>query len=134
MKTIDHLCLVDDDDVFRFLTRKVIEETKLVNRIEIFSNGLSAIQFLKANLTSPEGLPEIILLDLTMPVMDGWGFLEEFIKIKPHTGKKITIYIVSSSIDPADIKKARSISVVSDFIIKPVTRIKLMHMLEELNG
>ena len=66
----------------------------------------------------PETLPEVILLDLSMPVMDGWQFLDEFTKVKIE--KKITIYIVSSSIDPMDYERAKSYNDIQNYIIKPV--------------
>ena len=132
MKKINTLCLVDDDGMFQFLTQKVIEQTSLVNQIKIFSNGLDAINFLKAVQNNKKDLPEIILLDLSMPVMDGWEFLEEYLLILPKFDKKITIYIVSSSIDPRDIKKAKSISAVTDFIIKPVTKDKFINIIKNL--
>jgi len=132
MKKINTLCLVDDDDTFVFLTQKIIKHTSLVNQIKIFSNGLDAINFLKAVQNKQEELPEIILLDLSMPIMDGWEFLEEYLLLKPRFGKKIIIYIVSSSINPVDVQKAKSISAVTDFIIKPVTKEKLIRMIKNL--
>ena len=74
----------------------------------------------------------MIFLDLFMPVMNGWNFLEEYILLKPYLKKKITIYIISSSIDPVDIKRAKSISEVSDYIIKPITRSKFLEAVKEL--
>lgn len=56
--------------------------------VKVFGNGLDAINFLKQNYGNPELLPEIIFLDLSMPVMDGWQFLEEYIKLNPQIGKK----------------------------------------------
>lgn len=129
---IDTLCLVDDDYVFRFLTCKVIEGTSLVKNIQVFSNGLEAINFLKSVRETPEEQPDVILLDLTMPIMDGWGFLDEFTQLKPGLEKKITLYIVSSSIDPDDIERSKKISAVTDFIIKPITREKFLDMIKDL--
>lgn len=132
MEKIDTLLLVDDDKVFQFLTQKVIETTKLVDKIKIFSNGFEAIAFLSTYSEKPELLPEIILLDLNMPIMDGWEFLEEYVRIKPKIAKQIIIYIITSSIDPADIKKAEEISEVSDYIIKPITKDKFINLLKNL--
>ena len=132
MENIDTLCIVDDDSIFQFITQKVIEKTKLVREIKVFPNGLEAIEFLKTARANPQELPDVILLDLAMPVLGGWDFLEEYIALKPHLGKQIMIYIVSSSIDPADIQRARSISEVTDFIIKPVTREKFVALVEGL--
>ncbi len=116
--------LVDDDPIFVFLTRKVIAETEFAGRIDVFENGKSGIEFLTKVIESKEMLPEIIFLDLNMPILDGWGFLEEFIALKPKFAEQITIYIVSSSVSPHDIQRAKAIDVVSDFIIKPITKDK----------
>ncbi|WP_300567206.1 response regulator [Flavobacterium sp.] len=119
---INHICIIDDDRIYQYLAHKIISETNLVDEIDVFSNGLEAINFLKSAHSDKNKLPDIILLDLFMPVMDGWGFLKEYILIKPELVKKIPIYIVSSSIDPADIQKSKSIKNVTDFIVKPMTR------------
>jgi CheY-like chemotaxis protein len=132
VKKIDTLCLVDDDDIFQFLTSEIIRTTDLVNQIKIFSNGSEAIDFLKKVKDYPAKLPDIIFLDLFMPIMDGWGFLNEFILLRPNLKKKITIYIVSSSIDPADLQRAKSFSDVTDFIIKPITEKKIINTIKEL--
>jgi CheY-like chemotaxis protein len=132
MAKVESICLVDDDDIYQFLTMRVIEETNLVKQIRVFSNGLEAIEFLRDVQDQPLEIPEIILLDLNMPVMDGWGFLEEYVRLKPHLGKTITLLIVSSSIDPIDIQRAKAISEVSDFIIKPISKERLIHMLQNL--
>ena len=79
-----------------------------------------------------ESLPDIILLDLSMPIMDGWQFLDEFVKINPKIGKKITVFICSSSISPDDVARAKSINAVSDFIIKPMTKDKLIEIIKNL--
>ncbi|HRH48290.1 MAG TPA: response regulator [Panacibacter sp.] len=132
MNKIKNLALVDDDDIFVFLTKMTIESSNLVDIVKVFRNGREAINFLNENCHNPNQLPEVILLDLSMPIMDGWQFLEEYIALKPLIGKKITIYIVSSSISPDDIQKAKNISEVTDYIIKPVTKANLIKMLKNL--
>ena len=132
MSQIKTLTLVDDDDVFVFLTTKAIEQTKLVDLIKVFENGLDALNFLKENKNNVDALPEIILLDLSMPIMNVWQFLEEYTKVNPTIGKKITIYICSSSISPDDVKRAKTISEVSDYIIKPITKDKLIDLIKKL--
>ena len=130
MKKIDKICLIDDDMIYRYLTQKVITETHLVKGISSFSNGLDAINFLKAEHLHEEKLPDLILLDLFMPIMDGWGFLKEYVKLLPELPKEIPIYIVSSSIDPADLQKSKGISSVTGYIIKPMTKEGFLHILE----
>lgn len=131
MTTLKNLTLVDDDDIFVFLTTKIIEQTNLVDLIKVFGNGLDAINFLKENKNNVDALPEIILLDLSMPIMNGWQFLEKYNKLNPTIGKKITIYICSSSISPDDITRAKTISEVSDYIIKPITKDKLIDLIKK---
>lgn len=132
MTTIKNLTLVDDDEIFVFLTSRMLQQSKLVDLVKIFENGYDALVFLKQNIGNIEALPDIILLDLSMPIMDGWQFLDEYIKINPVIGKKITIYICSSSISPDDVTRAKSINEVSDFIVKPMTKEKLVEMLKNL--
>ena len=86
MKTIKNLTLIDDDDIFVFLTKKAIESTNLVELIKVFGNGLDAINFLKENSDDVDSLPEVILLDLSMPIMDGWQFLEHRMHFRFHLG------------------------------------------------
>lgn len=132
MTTLKNLTIVDDDDIFVFLTTKIIEQTNLVDLIKVFGNGLDAINFLKENKNNVDALPDIILLDLNMPIMNGWQFLEKYNKLNPTIGKKITIYICSSSISPDDITRAKTISEVSDYIIKPITKDKLIDLIKKL--
>ncbi|HEY4786728.1 MAG TPA: response regulator [Bacteroidales bacterium] len=132
MKKIDTLYLVDDDDIFQLLASEVINSTNLVNKIKVFSNGQEAIKFLESVRDEPDKLPEVIFLDLFMPVLDGWGFLEKYVQLKSRLNKKIIIYIVSSSIDPIDIQRAKSISEVTDYIIKPITREKFLASIKEM--
>lgn len=88
----------------------------------IFKNGREALDYFKillANIDSPL-FPEIILLDLNMPIMNGWEFLKEFTQISPPSGLKTTLYVVSSSIDPYEIERAKAHFLVKDYLIKPV--------------
>lgn len=119
MNKIDLACIIDDDPIYLFGIRKMMEIADLCNGFLIYNNGLEAIKALKPLLTDDEDFPEVILLDLNMPIMDGWQFLDEIIKVP--TNKKVIIYIISSSIDPIDLKRAKEYSVVSSYLIKPVT-------------
>ncbi|AEV31937.1 Response regulator receiver domain protein [Owenweeksia hongkongensis DSM 17368] len=114
------ICLIDDDDIYQFTFTKGLKGNKIAKRILVFSDGEEAIDFMLDNVSNPEALPDVIFLDINMPVMDGWEFLEEFVELKPKVGKEITIYMVSSSVDPADVDRAKAISDVSDYLIKPV--------------
>lgn len=119
---IELACIIDDDKIYVNLVRKIIEIKKLSENLLIFKNGLEALEYFKVILSNmtEEKLPDIIFLDLNMPVMDGWEFLGEFIKIKNNFDKKITLYVVSSSIDPRDLERAKSFNLVTDYLIKPI--------------
>lgn len=132
MRTINSMYLVDDDEIFKFLTNKIIKESKMVNKIWMFSNGLEALSSLLEAQKKEKNLPEIILLDLTMPIMDGWEFLEEFSQIKLNLPEPISIYIVSSSISPKDIARVNDYSSVKDYVIKPITKAKFIELLEHI--
>ncbi|WP_339880659.1 response regulator [uncultured Algoriphagus sp.] len=126
------ITLIDDDEIFVFITKKTIRQTKLFDLIKVYDNGLDALNFLKENKDNADLLPEIILLDLNMPIMDGWQFLEHYTGINPSVNKEIVIYICSSSISPEDIRRAKAISEVTDYMIKPITKDKLIDLIKSL--
>lgn len=132
MKTIDTLALIDDDETYQFIAKHTIMKLDMVDRLKIFSNGKEAIDYLHSKLHDPSQLPDVILLDLNMPVMDGWDFLERYLMLQPRIGKKINIYIVTSSVDPVDVERAERINAVTDYFVKPLTRDKLVSILETI--
>jgi CheY-like chemotaxis protein len=115
-------CIIDDDEVYINLIKKVINIKKLSENLLVFKNGREALDYFTAIIENlnQNAFPEIILLDLNMPVMDGWDFLKKFTQISPHSNIKTTLYIVSSSIDPFEIEKAKSFTSVTDYLIKPI--------------
>jgi CheY-like chemotaxis protein len=124
---VKKVCVIDDDKIYIYGLKKLISIKELSPNLIEFYNGKEAIDF----LTDPENLnelPDIIFLDINMPVMDGWGFMENYVKIKPQLGKKITIYMVSSSINDDDIQRAKSISDITDYVIKPISADALVEL------
>ena len=127
-----NICVIDDDDIYQFTIVKMLKSIDLNKEISLFSDGEEALEFLIDNLYNDEELPDIIFLDINMPIMDGFQFMEEYVKIKPKLNKKITIYMVSSSVDPVDIEKAKNISDISDYIIKPIKAGQLQEIMAHL--
>jgi len=123
------IAIVDDDLIFQFIAERLIESINSEHQTIIFSDGKEAIDFIDSNRNEIDTLPDIIFLDINMPVMNGWQFLNKYIEIKSKIEKEITIYIVSSSKNPDDFIKAESINEVTDYIVKPINREKYTSIL-----
>ncbi len=124
------VALVDDDKIFQLTASKTIRALQLTDNILQFENGEDALKFLAMNIENNDSLPDYIFLDINMPFVDGWMFLEDYEGIKKTLTKTIYIYMVSSSIDPRDVRRAKSIDSVTDYVVKPVTREKFLELLQ----
>ncbi|WP_337041122.1 response regulator [Emticicia sp. 17c] len=131
MRKINNAWIIDDDKILSYVLQRMMGSVDFCDNVEIFQNGKEAINHLSAIQQNPESLPDVILLDLNMPIMDGWQFLDEFEKIK--LDKKVTLYIVSSSIDIQDHNKAKDYKTVSDFLIKPIGKKQIEQMIHSYN-
>jgi len=131
METVKKIFLIDDDKLFIFLLKKTIGLTGIPTDITDFIDGTQALQYLRDNTANADALPDIIFLDLRMPIIDGWEFLEEYARIAPGMQKKNKLYVFSSSIAPYDIEKAKGNALVTDFIIKPILKEKFLEILRD---
>lgn len=124
MKTINSIFIIDDDPITVFGIRKLLDKNVEFNTISTYGNGKLAIDGITKTLTAGKPIPEVIFLDINMPIMDGWQFLGEFIEL-PIT-EKVRVNIVTSSIDPADYKNWEFFNEKSHHMItfntKPITR------------
>lgn len=111
------ILLVDDETIFNFLHTRILELTRVSQEIRQALNGTEALEFLTD--TSSHNTPDIILLDLTMPVMDGFAFLEAFQKLELPNKEKITIIVITSSIDQRDRLRATAMGI-THYLVKPV--------------
>ena len=129
------ICIIDDDDIYQFaITRTIIKHEIDTKNILVFSDGKEAITYITQNVDKTEDIPDVIFLDINMPVMDGWQFLDGFLKINSNIQKKVDIYMVSSSVDPADIDRAKKINVVTDYLVKPLSPEILKKIIEFHNS
>lgn len=129
-----HMCIVDDDDIYQYTITKTIQILGLPHKTSVFSDGEEALNFILANTENDSELPDIILLDINMPIMDGFQFMEEFEKIESKLNKEISIYMVSSSVDPVDIEKAKNIPAITDYIIKPLKPGDLKDIMQKIEN
>ncbi len=113
--------IIDDDSIHQRIAQIMIEKHQLFEQYVSFKEAEKAIEFLIQNTNSATELPDVILLDLNMPVMDGWDFLDAYEGFKAGLAKSIRIFIVTSSVDEKDILKAKSYSSVIGFISKPLS-------------
>lgn len=123
--------IVDDDDIYQFMASRTIKMTNMVNAIKTFPNGKSAVDYILTHSEDSETLPDVIFLDINMPIMNGWEFLEEFNRIKSLLKKDIKVCMVSSSIDEVDIRRAEENENVYKFMSKPVKQQKFQEVLSE---
>ncbi|GHC58990.1 response regulator [Ulvibacter litoralis] len=129
MRKIDLACIVEDDPMHLFITKKYMELSGFVEKILVCKNGKEAYDTLKAMFLNSEKLPQIIFLDLNMPIWDGWQFLDEFTKIPIE--KNVIIYILTSSNSEEDINRAEQYSLMSNYLIKPINQSQLKSVLAE---
>jgi len=129
---IKRACIIDDDPIFVYGIKRIMNEIDFCDEIIVYANGESALNELGSLVQEGKKLPDVILLDLNMPVMDGWVFLDDFVKIPSHNQEHLSLYLLTSSINPSDIEKAKNYPIVNNFISKPVTISDLKHMLKEL--
>ncbi len=111
------ILLVDDDEADVWLTLESFKASKIANRITVCSHGQEALELLEARSANDESLPDLILLDINMPVMDGFGFLKE---IKARSGmRSLPVVVLTTSSDDEEILRSYDLQA-SSFISKPV--------------
>lgn len=114
-----HILLVDDEEVSNFLAKKLIERVKQNCHIDSVNNGDQALGFINVSYASNLPLPDFIFLDLNMPILDGFGFLQAFNQLTIPLKEKIQIIVVSSSLDHKDSVRAKELGA-AKFMSKPL--------------
>lgn len=112
--------LIDEDEIDNIINQKIIESNNFSEKVMVFQTGTEALDFLRSNAKVAENLPDLIFLDINMPIMDGFQFLEEFEKLETPILNKSKIIMLSSSISPRDIDRAASNRFVKKYLNKPL--------------
>lgn len=117
--------LIDDNYIDNFVTRRILESSNFAEHIVVQQSATDAITAIRDGLK-----PDVIFLDLRMPLMNGFEFLQEYDKLKNHDKSSTKIFMLSSSLDPVDVKRSGQNKYITQFIHKPLTQ----KILEELTA
>jgi CheY-like chemotaxis protein len=111
--------VIDNDEINRFIATKLLARVSPGTVVDSCNNGHEALELLRIATENNDKFPEYILLDLTMPVMDGWEFLDEYEKL--YIKKPVSVIVLTSSIFQRDMDRAQKHAVPAQFISKPLT-------------
>lgn len=130
-KKLRSIMLVDDNPDDNFIHERVIRQADCADCIVVKENGQDALDFLRSKTLHPEAHPELIILDINMPGMNGWEFLEEYHQLSADLKSRAVLLMLTTSNNPDDYKKASGNGNIAAFKIKPLSRKMLGEILEE---
>ncbi len=114
---VDCVLLIDDDEDDNYFHRLVLEESASVERIIIAESSIEALEYIRSGKINPD----IIFLDVNMPKMNGWEFVEEYEKINSHQKQNPVILMLTTSPNPVDKERAKNVPEINGFETKPLT-------------
>lgn len=134
MNFLDNFIIIDDDKLNNKLCSMILNKAYPAAQIVDFSDPLLGLDYVKTTFAaSSADHHAILLLDIMMPVMNAWAFLEEFDKLDELTKSRIRVYILSSSVDKADMNRAKANKYVEYYLVKPLTRESIKLIVHVLN-
>lgn len=117
--------LIDDDEIFTLVAENTINMYGFAEQVIAFNTATDALSFLQDSANNSSLYPDVIFLDINMPVMDGWGFLETYKQFPQELKSQAQLYMLSSSLDETDVLRSQQYEEVRDFIRKPLSKINL---------
>ena len=130
-KKINCILLIDDDKSTNFLHKIIIEETGVSEKVEAVQSGQEALDYLERKKEGVYPKPDLIFLDINMPGMNGWEFLEEYEKLDDNIKGEIMIMMLTTSINPDDEEKAKNTKFINGFLNKPLTTEALEKIIDD---
>ena len=130
-KTLKCILLIDDNPDDNFIHERVIRKNNVAENVVAKQTGWEAIDYLKANRKNNHLPPDLIFLDINMPGMNGWEFLNEYEKLDEMSKSRAIVVMLTTSENPDDMQKAKAMNLASDFKTKPLTREMLKEIIEK---
>lgn len=133
---MEQILCIDDDPITLMLSKKVIEKSSFSDEIITAQNGEEALLYfntLKYNKAKIVKKPQLIFLDLNMPVMGGWEFLDYFTSPAYNEFNSVNVIVLSSTINPEDLLKAKKYPIIKDFLSKPITKAMLEYLKNKMD-
>ncbi len=122
MQAIQRVFLIDDDSIVNMINERIIKISNFTASVTCYLEARKALIDLNKIIdTEPDNFPDVIFLDINMPEVDGWEFLEEYSKFPSSVLSRCNVYMLTSSIDSNDIERAKTYDAVCDFISKPLS-------------
>ena len=124
MKKVAHILLIDDDNTTNFFNKIVIKKADVCDNVHSVLTAQDAVEYLQARYVGGQPLPDVIFLDINMPEMNGWEFMEVYTGLDIPKDN-ISIYMLSSSQNDEDVQLAKSHPLITDFLKKPLNASQL---------
>ena len=128
---LNRVLLIDDDKITNTLNEMVIKKSGYAERIESVQNGIEALEYLMKDQGEGYPRPDLMFLDINMPGMDGWEFIEEYSKLDKRYQGNLIVVMLTTSLNPDDKDRSDDSNQLNDFINKPLTTEKFQKIMEK---
>lgn len=128
-RKLKSVLLLDDNLATNYFHKKIIEKSNSAEQVLEFRSGINALKYLSQKGIEP---PELMMVDINMPIMSAWEFLEKFSKIKKESKTDTKVYLLSTSLSPTDKEKADQIPLIKEVLLKPLTKESIHRVIEEV--
>lgn len=131
MKVLKCVMLVDDNQDDNFYHERIIKNNDLATIVIAKNSARDALDYIKSDKYIIGTKPTLLFLDINMPGMNGWEFLEEYCKLNIELQKRLIIVMLTTSDRSEDVEKAKTYNVVSDYVVKPLTKEKMEAIIDK---